>query len=108
MPIGPPTRCRYCGSRGRAVCPKCQAKVDADKLARLKAENVGRPASGRRGYDAEWRRLSKEARERQPWCTFCGATENLTGDHIDPTKRTDLTLDDVQVLCQPCNTAKGG
>jgi hypothetical protein len=28
-------------------------------------------------------------------------------DHINPNKRTGITLDDVQVLCRRCNSSKG-
>jgi 5-methylcytosine-specific restriction endonuclease McrA len=52
--------------------------------------------------------LAAEAIRRQPWCSACGTTVDLTGDHIDPNKRTDLTLDDVQVLCRRCNSRKSG
>jgi len=38
-------------------------------------------------------------------CLACGATEDLTVDHVgDP---TDNNLTNLQVLCQPCNSSKG-
>lgn len=63
-----------------------------------------RPSSSRQGWDRAWQRLSRLARERQPWCSWCGATEDLTGDHL---RWPAESLDDVQVLCRSCNSRKG-
>lgn len=57
-----------------------------------------------RGYDDAWRALSKRARELQPWCSHCGATEDLTADHLQWPART---LKHVDVLCRSCNARKG-
>lgn len=57
-----------------------------------------------RGYDAAWRRLSKRARRLQPWCTDCGTTEDLTGDHLRWPARQ---LEDVDVVCRTCNSRRG-
>jgi len=100
MPFAPPSRCRKCGTRGASLCARCSRQG----LVRLRAEH---PDSGRGGYDAAWRKLALEAIARQPWCSICGATDDLTGDHIDPRKRTDLTLADVRTLCRRCNSRRG-
>lgn len=55
-------------------------------------------------YDWEWRQISKAAREAQPWCSRCGATTDLTTDHVDPRSLQA----GVVVLCRPCNSSKGG
>ncbi|GAB4582177.1 HNH endonuclease [Nocardia sp. IFM 10818] len=64
-----------------------------------------------RGPDRRrWERLSAKLRKLQPWCTACGATTNLTVDHIQPLNlRPDLAFDlgNLQVLCRKCNSAKG-
>lgn len=57
-----------------------------------------------RGYDDAWRKLSQRARELQPWCSTCGATEDLTADHLQWPART---LKHVDVLCRTCNARKG-
>ena len=57
-----------------------------------------------RGYDSAWRRLSIRARELQPWCSTCGATEDLTADHL---QWPATTLKHVDVLCRTCNARKG-
>lgn len=65
-----------------------------------------RPKTAARGYGSRWRRLAKQAKERWPYCCECGATNDLTVDHLLPGKEA-WTLDDVQVLCRGCNSRKG-
>jgi 5-methylcytosine-specific restriction protein A len=81
---------RYRGKR----CPICSS-------------SRARASTSERGYGARWQRLARTAIALQPWCTNCGATEDLTADHAYPSKRTGLTLGDVDVLCRSCNAAKG-
>lgn len=57
-----------------------------------------------RGYDEAWTKLSLRARELQPWCSVCGTSEDLTGDHLRWPART---LRDVDVLCRSHNSRKG-
>jgi 5-methylcytosine-specific restriction protein A len=67
--------------------------------------NPNRATPRERGYDTTaWRKLSKKAREAQPWCSECGTTQDLTTDHLRWPART---LRDVQVLCRTHNSAKG-
>jgi len=41
-------------------------------------------------------------------CLYCGSTENLTIDHIIPWSRGGgSAYGNFQVLCEPCNFAKG-
>lgn len=70
-----------------------------------------------RGYDYAWSKLSKRARQRQPWCSRCGATEGLQLHHeaaaweaIAEGRR--LTMKDaaaglLSVVCGPCNRDLG-
>ncbi len=65
-----------------------------------------------RGYDANWKRLSKRARRLQPFCLTCGSTEDLQTDHTPEAwarkaAGKPIRLNDVQVLCGPCNRAAG-
>lgn len=65
-----------------------------------------------RGYDSDWERLSKKARKLQPFCTDCGATENLQADHSPEAwaRRAAgkaIRLKDIDVVCGPCNTERG-
>lgn len=81
-------------------------------LDRLRRDH---PASGRRGYGSavgaggeSWRVLAERKKATQPFCSVCGTGEDLTVDHVDPTKRAGLTLDDLDVLCRAHNSKKGG
>lgn len=65
-----------------------------------------------RGYDTAWTKLSKRARKLQPFCSDCGATTGLTCDHLPSAWRRKaqnkpLRLSDVDVVCGPCNVARG-
>jgi hypothetical protein len=59
---------------------------------------INRGTTNERGYGSDWQRLAAQAKALHPYCAQCGTTDDLTVDHIDPTKRTGLTLADVQVL----------
>lgn len=73
----------------------------------------------KRGYDTQWDRLSKQARQRQDWCSRCGRRKHLTVHHTPAAwaKRAAghaLTLRDFTgahplliVLCQRCNNELG-
>ena len=65
-----------------------------------------------RGYDRRWRVLSERARKLQPWCSDCGATEDLEADHSPEAwariaAGKMVRLRDVDVVCGPCNRARG-
>ncbi|WP_448221201.1 HNH endonuclease [Gordonia iterans] len=56
-----------------------------------------------------WKKLSRKLRSMQPWCSACGATNDLTVDHKIPlVERPDLAYDvnNLDVLCRSCNGAK--
>lgn len=63
-----------------------------------------RPGTAARGYGARWQALSAEAREIQPWCSDCGAEEDLTADHL---RWPATALADVEVVCRACNSRRG-
>lgn len=71
-----------------------------------------KPTAHRRGYDTAWQRLSAKARRLQPFCTDCGATEDLQADHSPQAWERKaagkpIRLADIDVLCAPCNRARG-
>lgn len=71
-----------------------------------------KPAAVARGYDAAWQRLSRRARKLQPFCTDCGATEDLQADHTPQAwarkaEGKAIRLADVDVVCGPCNRRRG-
>lgn len=64
------------------------------------------------GYDAAWDRLSRRARRLQPWCIDCGATSDLTTDHLPSAwerkaQGLPIRLVDVEVCCRSCNSRRG-
>ena len=92
--------CIQCGDISQSTrCTECQRDYEAV-----------RGSGSSRGYGSAWTKLSKRARLAQPFCLWCGTTEDLTTDHIvalaNGGKRTGLTLADVQILCRPCNSKK--
>jgi 5-methylcytosine-specific restriction endonuclease McrA len=67
-----------------------------------------KPPRRLRGYDEHWYRMVALAIHAQPWCTTCGATTDLTGDHIVPRTHGGLNVpSNIQVLCRSCNSKKG-
>lgn len=61
---------------------------------------------GRRHIPADVRREVMERDGRA--CLVCGATEDLSLDHIHPYSLGGLdTVDNLRVLCRPCNSRKG-
>jgi len=78
----------------------------------FEARHDAKPSARIRGYSTSWDRLSKRARRLQPWCLHCGATDDLQTDHTPAAwERHEaglaVRLEDVQVLCGPCNRAAG-
>lgn len=71
-----------------------------------------KPPPYARGYDHRWRVLSERARRVQPWCSDCGATDDLTCDHSPRAWARKaagkvIRLRDVDVVCGRCNRARG-
>ena len=102
---GLPKPCLVCGEPAEGT--RCPDHQQPDRPARTHALS---PA--RRGYDAAWRKLSARARRLQPWCTDCGATDDLTTDHSpEAWRRHDtgkpIRLQDVDVVCRSCNSRRG-
>lgn len=52
--------------------------------------------------------LLRQIRERDKVCQHCRIADNLTFDHIIPvSKGGKATLENLQILCNPCNAKKG-
>lgn len=90
--------CIQCGQPSdRTRCPE-HRKDTRDKRAR--------------GYDWAFDELSRRARKLQPFCTDCGSVDNLQADHTPnawarkAAGRT-IRLQDIDVVCGPCNRARG-
>ena len=88
-----------------AYCEDCRPKPLND-IPRPKVSAV------KRGYDWSWRKLSKRARELQPFCSDCYSPEDLTADHtVEAWERIaagkTIGLEHVDVVCRTCNTDRG-
>ena len=61
------------------------------------------------GSTTAWRKIRQSVINRDGCCQRCGTEERLTVDHIVPRVLggTD-SLDNLQVLCNICNSSKGG
>lgn len=97
-----PRPCAGCGVviRNASRCLQCRRVAERR-----------RPKRSDRGYDKRWAELSKQIRAAHPWCKECGATNDLTVDHIIPLVdlHPDLRYEvsNLQVLCRRCNSRKG-
>lgn len=92
LTCGEPSPGAHCPEHARPSSPKASAAA--------------------RGYDAAWTRLSAKARQLQPFCTDCGATEDLQTDHTPEAWQRKaagkrIRLQDVDVVCGPCNRRRG-
>jgi 5-methylcytosine-specific restriction endonuclease McrA len=60
----------------------------------------------RRGYGHQHQQRARKAIAQHPWCSRCGATDDLTADHTIPISQggTDSPL---TVLCRSCNSSRG-
>ena len=91
--------CLYCGilSRG-GTCKDCINTIQSRDPKR---------AERNKQYNSEWHRLSRLARQIQPWCSRCGSKKDLTADHILSLANGGTNiLENIMVLCRRCNSSK--
>jgi 5-methylcytosine-specific restriction endonuclease McrA len=91
-------------------CLDCGEPADGPRCPEHTVDT--KPAAAQRGYDHAWTKLSKRARRLQPFCLDCGSTEDLQCDHTPEAwarkaAGKPIRLQDVQVLCGPCNRDAG-
>lgn len=96
--------CLDCGtptSEGNR-CPACAPAAEARRQTWLRRQ---RGTTAARGYDAAWRQVAASVIRAEPWCCACGATEDLTCDHIVPLSQGGARLerDNLRVLCRRCH-----
>lgn len=105
--------CLDCGDLSeQSRCPTHEAEY-LRKVSRFKPKTEAQRARDAEKYGGRaWRILSARARRLQPFCSDCGATEDLTCDHkpsawqrIEQGKA--IRLEDVDVCCRSCNGKRG-
>ncbi len=95
-------------------CVECDELSDQSRCAGHRPKPAPRPnaKAKSRDYDTAWDNLSKRARKAQPFCLWCGATDDLQLDHTPTAWSRKLAgktirIQDVRVLCGPCNRQAG-
>lgn len=93
-------------------CIECGEPSDAPRCDAHARKSSPKASATARGYDAAWHRLSARARRLQPWCSDCGATEDLQCDHSPQAWARKaagkaIRLRDVDVVCGRCNRRRG-
>lgn len=110
------TICSDCGTAyemdGVGTCDECRPQRDYAYEHKNHVARIYRGSRHERGYDNEWARLSKRARDKQPWCSDCGRPDDLTTDHsVTAWERRaagkSIRLRDVDVVCRSCNSVRG-
>lgn len=93
-------------------CLDCGDPTDSPRCREHQRPNKSKTKTAGRGYDNTWNRLSRKARQLQPWCLDCGATEDLQTDHSPEAwqrhaRGLPIRLRDVDVVCGECNRTRG-
>lgn len=93
-------------------CIDCGEPTPAGRCPAHRPPSAPKPSPRRRGYTTAWDKLSKRARRAQPFCLHCGRSDDLQADHLPAAWERQaaglpVRLDDVRVLCGPCNRAAG-
>lgn len=93
-------------------CLTCGEPSDATRCTDCTQSTEHTLTREQRGYDSRWRRLSRRARRLQPFCTDCGTTQDLTGDHSPEAwarheRGQAIRLQDIDVVCRSCNGRRG-
>lgn len=102
--------CLTCGEPTKPG-PRCEECSRRSENLRIKKHAQQKPTAAR-GYGSRWQRLSRRARELQPFCSDCGALDDLQADHTPEAwrrheKGLPLRLKDIDVVCGPCNRRRG-
>ena len=84
-------------------CTELASATYCEQHRLAKRQVTDKRRGNRPWYHGDWARLRKQAIQKHPWCAWCGATADLTVDHV--TNRS--VADGLQVLCRKCNSAKG-
>jgi len=91
-------------------CVQCGEPSDRNRCPEHRPKDTRNHRA--RGYDTSWDKLSKRARRLQPFCSDCGATEDLQADHSPEAWQAHdagrpIKLSMIDVVCGPCNRRRG-
>ncbi len=94
------------------TCIECGEPSTEERCEQHRLPSSPKAPTTLRGYDWSWQQLSKRARRLQPFCSDCGATDDLTCDHSPEAWRRKaagktIRLQDVDVVCRSCNADRG-
>lgn len=108
------TPCIDCGepTKNGTRCETCSPRFNRVQPARERTHHAPKASPAKRGYDSAWRRLSERARRLQPFCSDCGARDDLQADHSPEAwerkeRGLPIRLQDVDVVCGECNRKRG-
>lgn len=105
MPAQPCLTCRKPTTNG-ARCARCLAGYQAKRNQQRELVGSRLPRNWS-AYGRSWKARRAVAIAAQPWCSECGATEDLTLDHARPVSKGGTARDGGQVLCRKCNSSRG-
>lgn len=100
MPVAQPCLTCHRPTTNGARCAPCSTAYETARVAR-------RGSRAQRGYGPAWRKASKAAIAAQPYCSVCGTTEDLTGDHVVPIKYGGTEQHGVVTMCRKHNSSRG-
>lgn len=104
--------CADCGTltHNGTRCEACTRNKDHRRAK--ERTPTAKTSAHSRGYTSRWQRLSKQARQLQPFCSDCGATTDLQADHTPEAwqrhnQGLEVRLKDIDVVCGDCNRRRG-
>ena len=87
-------------------CLDCGEVTEGSRCAAhtRERERASKGSAKERGYGYAWDKLSRRARQLQPWCLICGSPDDLQTDHTPEAwarkaAGKSIRLRDVRVLC---------
>lgn len=92
-------------------CIECSEISDRSRCPAHRPKDTRRHRGrGHTNDDPRMRRLSGRLRRMSPFCELCGATTDLTVDHIIPKSEAPGLIynpANLRVLCRTCNSRRG-
>lgn len=98
--------CSRCGKGDQtSPCTACKRVINAE---RERVRSQVRGTTTQRGLGHQHRVLGSEQLRLEPSCRFCGTTENLQRDHVQPRSKGGRSeRGNYATACGPCNESRG-